>query len=97
MDRKARIPSPGAFCHFISQGIKRLGSKLKEVKGLAEKITGIEKSLTAKSSRKILIFLCLLRIFVKRHTYRGMIQGLDNEVETSSETWVAKISVVGKR
>jgi REP element-mobilizing transposase RayT len=38
----------------ISQGIKRLESKLKEVKGFGEKITGIEKSLTAKSSRKIL-------------------------------------------
>jgi hypothetical protein len=36
----------------ISQGIKRTESKLKEVKGFGEKITRIEKSLTAKSSRK---------------------------------------------
>ena len=38
----------------ISQGIKRLERKFKEVKGFAEKITRIEKFLTAKSSRKIL-------------------------------------------
>jgi len=46
----------------ISQGIKRLENKLKEEKGFVKTVIDIEQSLIGKSSRKILILLCLIII-----------------------------------